>query len=96
MGAVCSSGAKRKTVKGGEEKNNNSGINTSGKLGSLHGTGMKRENPYRNKNEDDFGRTTPQRRNSGEFLSSFSRELKPSTPVRTGADKVCSFHVLFS
>ncbi|KAJ6736399.1 hypothetical protein OIU85_018584 [Salix viminalis] len=88
MGAVCSSRAKGKIVKGGEEKNNNSGINTSGKLGSLHSTGMKRENPYRNKNEDDLGRTTPQRRNSGEFLSSFSRELKPSTPARTEADKI--------
>ncbi|KAJ6681022.1 FACTOR G putative (DUF668)-RELATED [Salix koriyanagi] len=88
MGAVCSSRAKGKIVKGGEEKNNNSGINTSGKLGSLHSTGMKRENPYRNKNEDDLGRTTPQRRNSGEFLSSFSRELKPSTPARTEAGKI--------
>jgi hypothetical protein len=96
MGGVCSGGAKRKSVKVGGEENNNGGINTSGKLRSLHSTGKKRENSYRNNNGDDFGRTTPQRSNSGEFLSSFSRELKPSTPVRTEADKVCSFYVLFS
>jgi hypothetical protein len=96
MGGVCSGGAKRKSVKVGGEENNNGGINTSGKLRSLHSTCKKRENSYRNNNGDDFGRTTPQRSNSGEFLSSFSRELKPSTPVRTEADKVCSFYVLFS
>eukprot|EP00258_Populus_trichocarpa_P042071 XP_024458090.1 uncharacterized protein LOC7477678 isoform X2 [Populus trichocarpa] len=88
MGGVCSGGAKRKSVKVGGEENNNGGINTSGKLRSLHSTGKKRENSYRNNNGDDFGRTTPQRSNSGEFLSSFSRELKPSTPVRTEADKI--------
>ncbi|KAJ6920886.1 hypothetical protein NC651_014454 [Populus alba x Populus x berolinensis] len=88
MGGVCPGGAKRKSVKVGGEENNNSGINTSGKLRSLHSTGKKRENSYRNNNGDDFGRTTPQRSNSGEFLSSFSRELKPSTPARTEAGKI--------
>ncbi|KAJ6931544.1 protein PSK SIMULATOR 2-like isoform X1 [Populus alba x Populus x berolinensis] len=88
MGGVFSGGAKRKSVKVGGEENNNSGINTSWKLRSLHSTGKKRENSYRNNNGDDFGRTTPQRSNSGEFLSSFSRELKPSTPARTEADKI--------
>jgi len=94
MGGVCPGGTKRKNVKAVEEKKNNSGNNTSGKLRSLHSIGKKRESPYRNNNGDDFRKTMPERSNSGEFLSSFSRELKPSTPARTEANKVC-FMILF-
>ncbi|KAJ6392297.1 hypothetical protein OIU77_026115 [Salix suchowensis] len=88
MGGVCPGGTKRKSVKAVEEKKNNRGNNTSGKLRSLHSIGKKKESPYRNNNGDDFRKTMPERPNSREFLSSFSRELKPSTPTRTEANKI--------
>ncbi|CAK7346183.1 unnamed protein product [Dovyalis caffra] len=84
MGGVCSGGTERQSMKVGEEKNRNSGM----KLRSLHSIGKKKESPYRNSNGDDFGKTTPQSHNSGEFLSFFSREFKPSTPARTEVNKI--------
>lgn len=87
MGGVCSGGAKAKNAKV-EGKSI-----SAGKLRSVQSIGRKKDsNSYSYTNGDDFDKTTPQRYNSGELVFSFSRELKPSTPARTGAAaKVCFF-----
>ncbi|XP_050363673.1 protein PSK SIMULATOR 2 [Argentina anserina] len=75
MGAVCSAGFS-------DENTKNLGF--SGKL-KKGATSMKENFSY--SDEIDALRT-PHKYDSGELRSSFSSELKPSTPARTGAPKI--------
>ncbi|XP_059633718.1 protein PSK SIMULATOR 2-like isoform X2 [Cornus florida] len=83
MGGVCSGGTvKHRSVEHAEK---NSGF--SGKLKSVKSFGKKKEEPYSYPDMDVFeAHRSPY--DSGELGFCISRELKPSTPVRTGITKV--------
>lgn len=86
MGAVCSGGTEKHPTESSGTKS--SGF--SGKLKSKASFTKSREVSHSNHKGSDF-RTTPPKFDSGEQLSSFSRELKPSkpsTPARKGLSKV--------
>lgn len=61
----------------------------SGKLKKENSVGKQNEDSYSltNSNVDNFERT-PQMYDPGELSFPISRELKPSTPARTGPNKV--------
>lgn len=79
MGAVCSAGFSDENTKYGEKS-----LGFSGKLKSSVG---KLKDNFSFSEEIDSLRT-PHKYDSGELRSSFSSELKPSTPARNGAAKV--------
>lgn len=72
-------------MKGTSAKN----LGFSGKLKKENSVGKQNEDSYSstNSNVDNFERT-PQMYDPGELSFSISRELKPSTPARTGPNKV--------
>ncbi|RVW42581.1 hypothetical protein CK203_085415 [Vitis vinifera] len=80
MGAVCSGGMMK--------RNSGQNLGFSGKLKKVKSLGKQKEDSYSysNPNVDGFERT-PQMYDPGELSFSISRELKPSTPARTGASK---------
>lgn len=81
MGAVCSGGMMK--------RNSGKNLGFSGKLKKVKSLRKQKEDSYSysNPNVDGFERT-PQMYDPGELSFSISRELKPSTPARTGASKV--------
>ncbi|KAK9946927.1 hypothetical protein M0R45_012366 [Rubus argutus] len=79
MGAVCSAGFSDENTKYGEKS-----LGFSGKLKSSVG---KLKDNFSFSEEIDSLRT-PHKYDSGELRSSFSSELKPSTPARNGAAKI--------
>ncbi|KAJ8762185.1 hypothetical protein K2173_007339 [Erythroxylum novogranatense] len=81
MGGVCSGGTKKRSVKV-PARNSSSGF--SGKIKSAKGNGQSKESG----GGVDFSQTTTQRNNYRELQLSFSRELKPSMPAKTGDVKV--------
>ncbi|PQQ21570.1 uncharacterized protein Pyn_14927 [Prunus yedoensis var. nudiflora] len=86
MGGVCSGGASAKRnidINNGEKTSR-----FSGKLKSIKSFGKQKENSNSSYPDAIAPRITPNRFDSGELRSSISRELKPSTPARTGASKV--------
>ncbi|KAA8537514.1 hypothetical protein F0562_027122 [Nyssa sinensis] len=82
MGGVCSGGTMKSKT---EFQEKSSGF--SGKLKSLKGFGKQEEEPYSYPEKDRFEKT-PHSFDSGDLRLSISRELKPSTPTRTGPTKV--------
>uniref|UniRef100_A0A5B6ZDQ4 Uncharacterized protein n=1 Tax=Davidia involucrata TaxID=16924 RepID=A0A5B6ZDQ4_DAVIN len=84
MGGVCSGGTMKLPKPEFQEKS--SGF--SGKLKSMKSFGGKqKEKPHSYPDMDVFERM-PQNYDSGELRLSISRELKPSTPTRTGPTKM--------
>lgn len=83
MGAVCSAGTTKRSVK--DEGNN---LRFSGKL-TKRSFGKTKEKSYQYSNGYNSGKTH-NTYDLDERQLSFSSELKPSTPARTGVTKVCS------
>ncbi|GKU90105.1 hypothetical protein SLEP1_g4146 [Rubroshorea leprosula] len=78
MGGVCSGG-----LRGVDKKLQ--GKNDSTNVKSAKSLGKQKTNSNSNANSDGFDKW--KQRNNSRFLPSFSRELKPSTPARTAANK---------
>lgn len=88
MGGVCTGGTARRRA----EIHHESTSESSKKLKSVESIGKQ-------KNDESFSypdlgafRGTPNLYDSGELYMSISRELKPSTPARTGGNKVLIFY----
>lgn len=91
MGGVCSGGTvKKKTNNKSLEVEQEKASGFSGKLKPMGSFGKKKnDDSYAYPDEmDGFEKGQPNLYDSGELYLSISRELKPSTPARTPANKV--------
>ncbi|KAF8410440.1 hypothetical protein HHK36_002969 [Tetracentron sinense] len=83
MGALCSGG----TLKPNSEFPGK-GSGFSGKLKSMKSFEKQKKDLVPNADVDVYGKKTSQKYDSGDLPLSFSGELKPSTPARTGSSRV--------
>lgn len=88
MGGVCSGGTTKRSVK--PERNT---LGFSGKLKRTKSFDKPKEKSYSYSNGYNSG-ITHQNYDPDDRRLSFSSELKPSTPARTGVTKVC-FDMIF-
>lgn len=83
MGAVCSGGTTKRSVKTRENT-----LGFSGKLKRTKSFDKPKEKSYSYSNNAYNSAKTPQSYDPDDRRLSFSSELKPSTPARTGVTKV--------